>query len=352
MLGWARMLKAGGLDAAQAAHGISVIERNVSVQTQLIEDLLDVSRIITGKLSLTIGSVDLMKTIHAAVESIKPAADAKQLNVSILNDSSINIIAGDSGRLQQVFWNLLSNAVKFTPRGGNVSVRVTQVSSTLRVSVTDSGTGIRPEFLRHIFQRFRQDDSSTTRSFGGLGLGLAIVRHLVEQHGGTIRAESEGQNRGATFTVELPVRAIAPSSATLSAVPDVHGVVKPLTGQHILVVDDEADSRDLVAIVLQSAGAVVSTAGSVDEALQVFDQNPPDIIVSDIGMPLKDGNEFIRLVRSRSIRTGGRVSALALTAYAREEDRVRALRAGFDAHASKPIDPKDLIQRVLRLRRD
>ncbi|HYG75133.1 MAG TPA: PAS domain S-box protein [Planctomycetota bacterium] len=343
MLGWARMLKNGSLDQQQTVHGISVIERNVAVQTQLIEDLLDVSRMITGKLSLTIGPTDVLKSVNAAVESVRVAAEAKQIKIAVINETPIPMIAGDSGRLQQVFWNLLSNAVKFTPKSGCIMVNVVQVDSTVRVSVADNGMGIRKEFMGHMFQRFRQDDTGSTRKFGGLGLGLAIVRYLVEQHGGTVSAASEGEGKGSTFTVELPIPAVLDTSSVTTSAPIAPA--RKLSGVRVLIVEDEIDSRDLVTVVLKNAGAVTRAVASVDDAFIALENELPDVIVSDIGMPSKDGYELVRALRKLPDRRA-RVPVLALTAYAREEDRIRALSAGFTSHIAKPIDPQELIRRV------
>ncbi|HYG77042.1 MAG TPA: PAS domain S-box protein [Planctomycetota bacterium] len=346
ILGWTRMLMSGTLDQTKAEHGIRVIERNVKLQTQLIEDLLDVSRVITGKLMLTLSTVDLVKVISAAIDSIKPAADAKQILLEPVNESSVNTIIGDSGRLQQIFWNLLSNAVKFTPKGGRVEIRITRVDAVVRVTISDTGRGIDPAFLPLLFERFRQLDSTTTRVHGGLGLGLAIVRYLVEQHGGHVTAASDGVGKGSTFTVELPIRA----TATLSpAAPDSSNISlkpgKPLAGQRVLVLEDETDSRDLILTVLETAGACGVGVSSVDEALHEIGCRKPDVIVSDIGMPQKDGYEFVRQLR-KEFKSASRIPVIAVTAYAREEDRVTAMEAGFDMYVPKPIDPAELIRRV------
>lgn len=348
ILGWARMLKGGTLDPATAIHGIAVIERNVSMQTQLIEDLLDVSRIITGKLSLTISGIDILKVIRAAVDSINTAAVAKKITLHVVTESSITSIAGDFDRLQQVFWNILSNAVKFTPTGGRVEIRLQRVDAMLRIVVSDNGKGIQPSFLPHVFERFRQDDSTNTRSFGGLGLGLAIVRHLVEQHGGTIRAESAGENKGSTFTVELPIRELKSSSPDTKPDP-AENVAKLLSGMRLVIVEDDPDSRDLIATILTSAGASITALSNADDALAAIRCSVPDVLISDIGMPLKNGYDLIKELRARSSDEGGRIPALALTAYAREEERRRAIGAGFDEHVPKPIDPRILITSVSRL---
>ena len=352
MLGWSRLLLDSSLDAAKAAHGLRVIERNVRLQTQLIEDLLDLSRVITGKLALTITAVDITQVISAAIESVSAAAEAKQIKIERSIASALPIIAGDAGRLQQVAWNLLSNAIKFTPRGGRVAIAAKYAASSLHVIVEDSGKGIAPAFLPYVFERFRQADSTTTRSDGGLGLGLAIVRYLVEQHGGHVRAESAGEGKGATFIVELPIRAIAKTPAKDSGFNDgvPAGKGKHLQGVRVLVVEDDADSRDLVMVVLESAGATVIGATSARQAFREIDRCVPDLLVCDIGMPGKDGFEFIRELRTRDAIHGGAIPALALTAFAREEDRILAMEArGFHSPAPQPLEPNELIARVLRL---
>jgi CheY-like chemotaxis protein/two-component sensor histidine kinase len=338
----------------EVSHGLEVIERNARAQTKLIEDLLDVSRITTGKLRLSIHPIRIAPVIEAAADAVRPAASAKNVAFKVELDDDGQEIGGDADRLQQVFWNLFSNAVKFTPRCGRVDVALVRDGTHLRLSVRDSGRGIAAEFLPHVFDRFRQADSTSTRAHGGLGIGLTIVRHIVELHGGTAQAHSDGEGKGATFIVDLPI-AVAeeqPLQPTITARAngEHHGVeARPtqpgsseLSGVRVLVVDDEPDAREVVATMLRRAGATVSLAGSVREALEAFDSLPPDVLVSDIAMPDRDGYELIRLVRDLPAGQGGRIPAVALTAYAREEDRFRALTAGFQAHLSKPVAPADL----------
>jgi signal transduction histidine kinase/CheY-like chemotaxis protein len=350
ILGWSHMLALGPLEPETTQRAMASISRNAQSQAQLVADILDVSRIITGKLSIDVESVDLRPVVANAVESIRPAAAAKRLDLQVALEDRPACVSGDTGRLQQVIWNLLSNAVKFTPAGGRVSVAVEGLGSQIRIQVKDSGIGIPPAFLPYVFDRFSQVDSSTTRRHGGLGLGLAIVRHLVELHGGTVRAESEGEGRGTTFTILLPMRAIReeksreeqaeegeePGSPALPLVADA------LKGIKVLVVDDEADARDLVRSVLARAGALVDTAGSVNEAMEALTSARYDVLCADIGMPGEDGYELIRQVRLLPAGCNGSIMAVALTAYGRAGDRARALAAGFQQHASKPVTPHDL----------
>ena len=357
ILGWANMLRTQQLDADARERAIDVIVRNARAQTQLIEDLLDSSRIITGKLRLDVRSVDLAGVITAAADTVRPAAQAKDLRVQTLLDPGAGPVSGDPDRIQQVVWNLLSNAVKFTPRGGRVQVRLERVGSHVEIIVADTGKGIAPEFLPHVFDRFRQADQKITREHGGLGLGLAIVRQLVELHGGTARAESEGEGRGTTFTVSLPLlpvrreaAAVAPRvhpAAAASAAPDT--CPPELDGLRVLVVDDEPDTRGLLFAVLASCGADVSLAASAAEALERIGREQFDVLLTDIGMPEEDGYELIRKVRLLPPERGGRVPAAALTAYARAEDRLRALRSGFQTHVVKPVEPEELIAVVANL---
>ena len=352
MLGWTRLISAGTLSPDKVAYAISVIERNVERQSQLIEDLLDVSRVITGKLILSIAPVDLRNVIGAAIDSIRIPADEKKITIEIAIDGRAPIVSGDFGRLQQVFWNLLSNAVKFTPVGGRVRIAISQTAATAVVVVADNGRGIRADFLPLVFERFRQADSSTTRTHSGLGLGLAIARHLVELHGGSVLAESAGENKGAAFRVELPLQPNANTAERSS--PDVlDGVksfaAKPLSGVRVLVLEDDDDSRDLVIAVLEAAGASVMGVATAEMAFAEMDNRIPDVLISDIGMPETDGYQFMRQCRSRPSNRGGSVPALALTAYARDDDRQSVLNAGYQMHAPKPIEPGDLVNRVLKL---
>jgi signal transduction histidine kinase len=353
MLGWAQVLRLGKLDSAAAARALETIERNARAQAQLIADLLDVSRIITGKLRLDLQPVELPKIIEATLDSVRPGADAKGIHLDISLDRLTSPVLGDADRLQQVIWNLLSNAIKFTPAEGRVMIRLQQSGGSAEVRVTDTGAGIRPDFLPYVFDRFRQAESTITRSHGGLGLGLSIVRHLVELHGGSVAVHSEGEGKGAAFTVRLPVRqAAAENAASLDETMDkarVWDTGELLAGLRVLVVEDEDDTRELLVIALEQCGAEVASAPSTAVALASFDRHPPDVLVSDLAMPDEDGFSLIRKVRSRGAAEGGNVPAAALTAYARTEDRVRALAAGFQKHLPKPIDPSDLIAAVAAL---
>jgi len=349
ILGWVRLLRSGDLDEAASARGLEVIERNVRAQTQLIEDLLDVSRIITGKLRLEVRPMDLVAVVEAGIEAVRPAADAKGIRIESRLEPLASAMVGDPDRLQQVVWNLVSNAVKFTPRDGRVDVELTRVDSHARVRVRDTGKGIRPTFLPHVFDRLRQADSTSTRAHGGLGIGLAIVRHLVELHGGTVAAESAGEGKGAAFTVELPISASPGNqrSAAETAAPQ-EGPVR-LDGVRVMVVDDEADTRDLLSFSLRNYGAEVTALGSASEALAAIQRAKPDVLVSDIGLPGDDGYALIRKVRALDEDRGGRVPAAALTAYAKDEDRHRAIAAGFQAHVTKPVELAELASVVASL---
>jgi signal transduction histidine kinase/ActR/RegA family two-component response regulator len=351
MLGWIRLVKSGRLDDETSARGLETIERNTLAQVQLIEDLLDISRVITGKLSLTVERLDVESVIQAAVDSIRVAAEAKGIRLQTVLDSFACTVSGDRGRLQQVVWNLLSNAIKFTPRGGRVRVQLERVESSVEITVSDTGRGISPEFLPYVFERFRQADAGITRAHGGLGLGLAIVRHLVELHGGTVRASSEGEGRGATFVVRLPIAPVrrepARDEAARAAAEEAFTCPEGLEGVRVLVVDDEADTREMLAIVLGQCQMDVRTAASAAEALGIFDEAGsswrPDVLVSDIGMPGDDGYMLVGKVRQRPVEEGGMVPAVALTAYARMEDRMKALAAGFQMHVAKPVEPAELV---------
>jgi CheY-like chemotaxis protein len=325
---------------------LETIERNAKLQTQLIEDLLDVSRILRGKLSLNMAPVNLAVKIEAALETVRLAAQAKSIQFQIRLDPTTRPVLGDSTRLQQVVWNLLSNAVKFTPEGGQVDIRVEYSASQAQITVSDTGIGIAPDFLPHVFEYFRQADSTTTRKFGGLGLGLAIVRHLVELHGGTVQADSPGEGQGATFTVRLPLMPL-PTQTSQSEPPATPGV--HLTGLRILVVDDEPDIRDIVAFILEQAGAVVSVAACAPEALKLMKQSLPDVLICDIGMPDMDGYMLMRFLRTLPPSQGGKIPAIALTAYAGETNQQQALAAGFQQHIAKPVQPNDLVRAIAAL---
>jgi PAS domain S-box-containing protein len=347
ILGWARILRRFELDST-VAHAVEVIDRNVEAQTRLIDEILDVSRIIAGKLKLQFEPLDLAATVRAAIEAMRPPAEAKGIVIEAELDAGAPAVLGDALRIQQVVTNLLSNAIKFTESGGVITVTMSHEPDNVRLRVADTGIGIRPEILPFVFDRFRQADSSTTRRHGGLGLGLAIVRHLVDLHGGTVWAESEGEGQGAAFIVRLPITSAAnwPIPAGEPPAPRVPVPTTPtsrLDGRTVLVVDDDADARDVVATVFNDARARVVVAGSCREALDGFARQLPDVLIADVGMPDEDGFTLIRRVRDRSAEQGGRVLAIALTAYARPEDRDRALEAGFDRHVVKPVDPHELV---------
>ncbi len=362
ILGWARMLRGGGLQGDVVERALEVIERNAQAQNTLIGDILDVSRIIIGKLRLDVQPVELAAVVASAVEAARPAAEARGVRLQVLLDPSAGQISGDADRLQQVVWNLLSNAVKFTSKGGRVQVRLERINSHLEIVVSDTGQGIGPDFLPHVFDRFRQADQTTTRAHSGLGLGLAIVRQLVELHGGTVSVASGGEGQGATFTVVLPrlithraERPVERVHPTASGGMDFGGSLPfnsppQLAGLRVLVVDDEADTRDLLRSLLERCGAEVATAASAAEAVESFAARTPEILISDIGMPGEDGYALIERVRALEAQRGGdRTPAIALTAYARVEDRVRALQAGFQVHVPKPIEPVELVAFVASL---
>ena len=350
ILGWSHMLRARRFDEKSTANALEIIERNAHVQSQLIDDLLDVSRIITGKLRLDVRQVEPGSFIEAAIEAVRPAAEAKDVRIQKVLDTGVASVAADPARLQQVVWNLLSNAIKFTPKGGRVQVRLGRVNSHVEIAVSDTGAGIDPEFLPHAFERFRQADQKTTRHHGGLGLGLAIVRHLVELHGGTVEADSPGAGQGATFVVKLPIVPVYQEETLAGRVHQAAGGAHPaydcperLDGLKVLVVDDEVDTRELLEVGIGQCGAEVVTAGSAEEALATLEETRPDLLVGDIGMPGEDGYDLIRKVRALPAGRGGKIPAIALTAYARTEDRLRALRAGYQMHVSKPVELAELV---------
>ena len=405
MLGWSKILRTKKLDEKATSRALEAIERNAISQMQLIEDILDVSRIIRGQLRLNVSAVNLISVMEAALEAVRPLAEPKDIQLNTVLDTSIGSVYGDPARLQQIVWNLLTNAIKFTPKGGRVEVRLskhfglpisdfgvgatsttisTSQSNNLRfesdsenldsantdesnnlkskiqnpksqyaqIQVIDTGIGISSEFLPKVFDRFRQADSTTTRSHNGLGLGLAIVRHLVELHKGTIFAQSSGSEQGATFTVRLPLlQDNRGSRASREATGEISSPVAstPLAGLRVLVVDDEADTRNFLSFMFEEYGAFATAVPSVDEALVVLEQTKPDILISDIGMSEQDGYTLIRKLRSLEPEKGGRIPAIALTAYTREEDRLKALSAGFQQHLSKPIDPNKLIAAVANI---
>ena len=352
ILGWSSLLRKGRLDAAKTAAAIEIIERNAKLQVQLIEDLLDVSRILRGKLSFNMVGVNLASTIKAAVETVQLAAQAKSIRVETVFEKDVGQILGDSARLQQIIWNLLSNAVKFTPSGGSVEIQLNHMGEQAQIQVIDTGRGISPDFLPHVFEYFRQADSTTTRTFGGLGLGLAIVRHLVELHGGSVHADSPGIGQGATFTVRLPFlkdederrldkstySSLIRSSSSL-----------PLADLQVLLVDDEEDSRDLIAFVLEESGAIVTSTPNGLSALQTFKQTNFDVLISDIGMPEMDGYMLIQQIRAITSFQGREVVAIAVTAYAGEINQQQAIAAGFQRHITKPVEPDDLVKVITDL---
>jgi signal transduction histidine kinase/CheY-like chemotaxis protein len=356
ILGWAVMLRNNTLSEEKRTRAIATIERNARSQAQLIEDLLDVSRIISGKLRLTLSPIQPSDILEAAMETVRPAAEAKGIRLVPVFDSRVGPILGDAERLQQVAWNLLSNAVKFTPKGGRVQVLLRSVDSDIHISVVDSGQGIAADFLPYVFERFRQADVGIARSHGGLGLGLAITRHLVELHGGAIQATSAGAGLGTTITVRLPLAPL--SSTSISKDDQPSGPSVPLStivcppeieGLHVLLVEDEPDGRDVMAALLESFKAKVTAVGSAGEAMEAIRRSPPDVMVSDVGMPGESGYDLIRKIRSLPPDRGGRTPSVALTAYARMEDRTRALMMGFDMHVPKPIEPSELLVVIAHL---
>jgi PAS domain S-box-containing protein len=348
ILGWTKLIRSRKLDQATSDRALETIERNAKLQTQLIEDLLDVSRILQGKLSLNFGPINLVSVIEAAIETVRLSAQAKSIEIQAIFESGVGLVLGDGNRLQQVIWNILSNAIKFTPSGGQVKIKLEQVGSQVQICVTDTGKGITPEFLPYVFDYFRQADGATTRKFGGLGLGLAIVRHLVELHGGTVQAESLGEEKGATFTVRLPClqdegKGIKDKINTSSLLPDQS---LPLSGLKILVVDDDADMREFLPFMLELYGATVTSVASAIAALTALSQFQPNLLISDIGMPEMDGYMLMRQIRSLEPEQGGTIPAIALTAYAGEMDYQQAIAVGFQQHISKPVDPEELIKAI------
>jgi PAS domain S-box-containing protein len=351
ILGWVQILKDGSTEE-DIAQGIPIIERNVRVQSQMIEDLLDMSRIEAGKVSLDVQRVDLAAVVAAGIETVRPAANAKDIRLTSAFASVNGIVMGDKDRLQQIMWNLLTNAVKFTPKKGRIHVVIKRIDSHVAIDVTDTGLGIAPEFLGQVFDRFRQADATTTRRYGGLGLGLSIVKHLTELHGGTVQVASQGPGRGATFTVSLPLQPVrheaeAEAEARRNAAVDKAAIGVDLSGVKVLVVDDEEDSVGTIRRILERHGAEVRGAYSMEEGLREFPQFAPNVVLSDIGMPEHDGYELIS--RLRALPGGRTVPAVALTALARSEDRTRALRAGFQLHVAKPVDFTELVAVVQNL---
>jgi signal transduction histidine kinase/CheY-like chemotaxis protein len=357
ILAWSRMLKLGTLQPEQQAAAIDAIARNAVAQAQLVEDLLDVSRIVSGKLRLDVRPTSLGPVIEAGLDALRPAADAKQIRLQRVLDSRPGMVLGDPDRLQQVVWNLVSNAVKFTPKGGRVQVALERVNSHIELSVSDTGQGIEAQMLPRVFERFWQADSGTERRHGGLGLGLAIVRHLVEAHGGEVRAHSDGPGKGALFTVKLPLMVTVEHTVDPGRRHPIASDGPPavpladLEGIRVLVVDDEPDASEMVQAILASSGAEVRVAASARQALDILDRWRPRLILSDIGMPEEDGFAFIAHLRGRSPERGGATPAVALTAYAHLEDRVKILTAGFQMHLTKPFDPTELLAVVASVAR-
>jgi PAS domain S-box-containing protein len=362
IIGWASMLNRGRLEEETISNALRVIERNAKAQAEIINDILDVSRIITGKLRIDARPVELAPIIQAAIDTVRPAATAKGITLSVSLDRDAGLVAGDSDRLQQIIWNLISNAIKFTPRDGRIEARLERVNTHVEVRVSDTGIGIDKQFLPYVFERFRQADSSMTRSHSGLGLGLAIVRHLVELHGGTVSAESDGDGQGSVFTVQLPVAAVIDAPAVVVSnsarglaetedADDNSAGTPDLTGLRVLVVDDEPDTREILSLVLKQYGAKVRAAASSIEAMEAFLEWKPDVLISDLGMPGEDGFALIGKVRALTPEQGCNIPAAALTAYVREEDRLQALSAGYHIHIPKPVDPTTLAALVADLTR-
>ncbi|HEV7642500.1 MAG TPA: ATP-binding protein [Pyrinomonadaceae bacterium] len=352
ILGWTRMLSTGSLNEEFVGRAIETIDRNAKLQSRLIEDMLDVSRIISGKLRLDAQPTDLTTVINASVDTLRPAADAKDIRVYVILDFGAGNVLGDPVRLQQVAWNLLANAIKFTPRGGSIRISLERINSHVELTVSDSGGGIAEDFLPHVFDRFRQADSTSSKKHGGLGLGLSIVRHLVELHGGTVEAANREEESGAIFTVKLPVMALRQQTEqTADQSERVHPAANwsvpfdcppELKGVKVLAVEDEKDARDLLIAVLEQCGAEVRTCESVAQALEMLKEMKPDVLISDIGLPGEDGYSLIRKVRALEEGTGRRLPAVALTAFARVEDRLKALTEGYNMHVSKPVEPAEL----------
>jgi CheY-like chemotaxis protein/nitrogen-specific signal transduction histidine kinase len=347
ILGWAKLLQNCSYDAAITAEALASIERNAKLQTQLIDDLLDVAKILRGKLSLETAPINPAFVIESAIDTVRTAATAKSILLHPLLPQ-IGLVFGDAARLQQIVWNLLSNAIKFTPTGGRVDIWLEEVGNQAQITVSDTGKGINLDFLPHIFESFRQEDASTTRKYGGLGLGLAIVRSLVEAHGGTIWAESKGEGQGATFKVQLPLLDTELQRSRPDELPEPE---LDLTGIRVLIVDDEPDTHELFTVLLTQYGAEVLAVACAAEVLTSLESFQPDVLISDIGMPEMDGYALLQQLRSLPPEKGGQIPAIAVTAYARKEDQQRSLAIGFQHHISKPIDPKRLVQVVSGLSR-
>jgi len=353
VIGWSRMLGSGRLDRESSKHALEVIERNAWAQKQIIEDILDVSRVITGKLQLNVSPVDLVAVMDAALDAVRPAMEAKEIKIETIIDASLRMISGDANRLQQVIWNILSNAAKFTPNRGRVEISVSQTAAHVQIQVKDSGPGIEPAFLPYVFERFRQADGSITRTHGGLGLGLAIARHLVELHGGTIGVENRDDGQGAVFTIRLPLpsgelRPEALAGAD-SAVKENQSEQASLEGLAILIVDDETDALDLITVELAQHGAKVTAVTNAEDALKALDQGNFDLLISDISMPKIDGYDLIRQIRKNEAGINQKIPAVALTAYARVQDRMQAIMAGYSTHIAKPVDANELLTVIASL---
>jgi PAS domain S-box-containing protein len=347
---WARLLRDTPLDQATTARALEMIEQDAKALERIVGDILDVSRIVTGKLGLQVGPVELAAAIEAAIASLRPAADAKSIHIDCALDRSLTPISGDEARLRQVVWNLLSNAIKFTPKGGRIEIRLERARSWAEITVKDTGQGIKPDFLPHVFERFVQADSSATRVYGGLGLGLAIVRHLVELHGGSVHGDSPGEGRGSTFSVRLPLLAVRPPQAGRASPPPATGHAPTLEGVRVLLVEDDFNTRESLGALLRQRGARVIATESAAEGFRALEREPPDVLVSDLAMPREDGFALIRKVRALGEERGGRVPAVALTGYANAETRSRALSEGYDVHLPKPADPEELTALIARLR--
>jgi signal transduction histidine kinase/ActR/RegA family two-component response regulator len=350
ILGWSSMITRGQADAAQTAYAVQVIERSARRQARLVDDLLDVSRMVTGQMRLQVSSVSLGAIVDEAFAAVRPGAEAKKLELVKRIDAPVGMIRGDADRLQQVVWNLLSNAVRFTPQGGRIDVSLREVANQVEIRVSDTGVGLSPDFVPHAFEPFRQADSSMTRMHGGLGLGLSIVRHLVELHGGTVRAESAGKGQGASFTVRLPAHADV-RTATRSA-DEPHRTDVPamaLHGTRVLIVEDDPDTRELLRTILEAAGATVATTASARETRAVIGRQQPDLLIADIGMPNEDGYSLMRSVRALEAEELRRLPAIALTAHARVEDIERALASGFQVHLAKPVEASELVSTIATL---
>jgi signal transduction histidine kinase/CheY-like chemotaxis protein len=355
ILGWTRLMRGGTLPESKREHAFEVIERNANAQNQLVNDLLDISRAITGKIRIFPSQVDVANIVDVALEDARLALEAKRQQVHTVLERRHATMRGDADRLRQIVWNLLNNAIKFTPKGGEIHVEMHRVESDLELIVRDTGVGIAADFLPHVFDSFRQSDSSATRVHGGLGIGLSITKHLVDLHGGSIEVQSPGIGKGATFTVRLPISPLLTTTLGVSQVPATQGeparafAPADLHGLSVLVVDDEADARELIGYLLETCGATVHQAGSAAAALDVLDSTAPDIIISDIGMPGEDGYSLIWSIRTLGHEAKRNIPAIALTAFARNEDRARALVAGFNLHIAKPVEPSALIQAILDL---